>query len=234
MLLKDSDVFQKEDIVLLKLLYTREDHMATASQLAKILNIPHHAPLNSQVGRLGKRIVAKLRIDAPKKKVGEGYNWFNVPFWGIETGEGYYWILRPELKSAMESLYGSYCEIVEGNYVSPEEIRADIANQLHEGARVQVYVNRFERNSLARQKCIEYYGAECFVCGFDFEKAYGEIGEGFIHVHHIVPISEIGVKYEVDYVNHLRPVCPNCHAILHRKNPPFSIDEIKQMFKGRE
>jgi 5-methylcytosine-specific restriction protein A len=63
-------VVREKDLELLKLIYASDDHMATASQLAEILNIEHHAPLNSQVGRLGKRTANKLNIEAPKQKKG--------------------------------------------------------------------------------------------------------------------------------------------------------------------
>ena len=100
---------------------------------------------------------------------------------------------------------------------------------LFEGIKKSVLVNSYERNPVARKKCIEHYGAKCAVpnCGFDFEKVYGDIGKGFIHVHHLTKLSDIGQGYEVDPVKDLRPVCPNCHAMLHQKNPPYAIDEIK-------
>ncbi|MFM6356828.1 MAG: HNH endonuclease, partial [Planktothrix sp.] len=79
------------------------------------------------------------------------------------------------------------------------------------------------------KKCIEYYGTNCYVCGFDFENVFGEIGKDFIHVHHLIPLSEINQEYEVDPIKDLRPVCPNCHAMIHRKNPPFTIEEIKNL-----
>tara|TARA_R110002050_G_scaffold54303_4_gene122942 strand:- start:29513 stop:29710 length:198 start_codon:yes stop_codon:yes gene_type:complete len=60
---------------------------------------------------------------------------------------------------------------------------------------------------------------------------YGEIGKGFIHVHHLTPISEIGKKYQIDPINDLRPVCPNCHSMLHRRNPPISVNELKEIIK---
>ena len=101
------------------------------------------------------------------------------------------------------------------NIVFPET--AGIDEACYEGAVTQVQVNRYERNPEARAKCIAHYGAFCHVCGMDFEKTYGKIGKGFIHVHHIKPISEIGEKYKVDPIKDLIPVCPNCHAMLHQK-----------------
>lgn len=102
-----------------------------------------------------------------------------------------------------------------------------------EGQRTQVFVNRYERDRGARDACIQHYGCSCQVCGFDFEKQYGEIGKGFIHVHHTVPVSEIGEQYTVDPIQDLVPVCPNCHAMLHRRNPPYSVDELRKALQSQ-
>jgi 5-methylcytosine-specific restriction protein A len=67
------------------------------------------------------------------------------------------------------------------------------------------------------------------ICGFDFEARYGEFGKGFIQVHHIVPVSEIGERYVVDPKSDLVPVCPNCHAMIHRRHPPLSIGELREI-----
>lgn len=101
------------------------------------------------------------------------------------------------------------------------------SGDLQEGAKLQVTVNRYERNSAAREQCLRLKEYKCCVCGFDFEKTYGDIGHGFIHVHHVVPISEIGETYVVDPQNDLVPVCPNCHAMLHQRTPPYGVDEMK-------
>lgn len=98
--------------------------------------------------------------------------------------------------------------------------------EIFEGAKKLVTVNSYERNAKARQKCIEHYGSVCSVCDFDFERAYGERGKDFIHVHHLVQLSSIGKAYQVNPVEDLRPVCPNCHAMLHR-DPLFTIDQLK-------
>ncbi|MBI5828635.1 MAG: HNH endonuclease [Chloroflexi bacterium] len=100
-----------------------------------------------------------------------------------------------------------------------------------EGAKKQVTVNAYERNPKARTACIAKYGSKCAVCEFDFEKHYGEIGSGYIHVHHLKPLASVSEKYEVDPIEDLRPVCPNCHAMLHKKEPPYSIEELQVMIR---
>jgi 5-methylcytosine-specific restriction enzyme A len=96
-----------------------------------------------------------------------------------------------------------------------------------EGAVRRIEVNSYERDRTARMECIRYYGHECQVCGFRFLDLYGEIGRNFIHVHHIVSLSSIREQYRVDPVRDLRPVCANCHAMLHTQEPPLSIQDLK-------
>lgn len=104
----------------------------------------------------------------------------------------------------------------------------------YEGAKRQVIVNSYERDHKARLQCIKIHGATCAVCGIDFEKMYGELGKGFIHVHHIIPIHTIGEGYKVNPETDLIPVCPNCHAMLHRglNANARSVDELKSLLKN--
>ena len=108
----------------------------------------------------------------------------------------------------------------------PEEIDDDEAATVSEGARRTIQVNVYERDPNARRKCIAKWGLKCSVCSFDFGERYGEIGEGFIHVHHRKPLNEIGEQYELNPITDLRPVCPNCHAMLHRCSPAMGIDNL--------
>ena len=105
----------------------------------------------------------------------------------------------------------------------------------YEGAIKKIYVNHYERDKDAREKSIKAKGCRCAVCGIDFEKTYGDIGKGFIHVHHIVPISTIGKEYKIDPVKDLVPVCPNCHAMLHRgKNGEvIKVEDLREIVKKK-
>lgn len=111
----------------------------------------------------------------------------------------------------------------------PEEV--DSSKTYMEGATRQVTVNAYERNEKARKRCVEHYGLECSVCGFNFERTYGEIGKGFIHVHHLKPLAEIRKRHKLDPINDLRPICPNCHAMLHQGYPAYTIEELKAIVK---
>ena len=85
---------------------------------------------------------------------------------------------------------------------------------------------------LQEKKCIEHYGAICNACGFKFSDDYGSIGDGIIHVHHIIPIGMSKGIHQVDPVKDLRPVCANCHTIIHSRIPPFTIEEVKIFIEG--
>jgi len=106
---------------------------------------------------------------------------------------------------------------------SPEEA----AGAYSEGAVTRVEVNRYERDRRARSACIAHWGTTCAVCATDFEQTYGAIGRGFIHVHHLRELAKVGASYKVDPVNDLRPVCANCHAMLHRRAPALTIRQLK-------
>ena len=98
---------------------------------------------------------------------------------------------------------------------------------IREGAMVQVLFNTYERDRLAREKCIQKYGRNCYVCGFSFRAVYGKFADGIIHVHHLRPLAQIRKEYVVDPIAHLRPVCPNCHSVLHWRTPAYSIEELR-------
>lgn len=109
----------------------------------------------------------------------------------------------------------------------PEEVVPDVV--FSEGAVVQIRVNQYERDQKARERCIEHHGPQCSVCGFDFARSYGLTLSGFIHVHHLTPLASVGVRYRVDPVADLRPICANCHAVVHRREPPYTIEEVRAM-----
>lgn len=100
-----------------------------------------------------------------------------------------------------------------------------------EGSVQKVLINKYERNSKARQDCLKHYGYNCIVCNFNFEKRYGELAKGIIQVHHLKPLHEIASKYVVDPIKDLRPVCPNCHSVIHSRRPAYEIKELREILK---
>ena len=102
-----------------------------------------------------------------------------------------------------------------------------------EGIRKAVLVNKYERDPRLRAEAINVHGTACLVCGFDFGKTYGEFGEGFCHIHHLNPLGEVRSHHKVNPKTDLIPVCPNCHAMLHRKNPAIKPEELKKLMNKK-
>lgn len=115
-------------------------------------------------------------------------------------------------------------------------VPGEISNQTNvtEGAKQTVVVNKYERNSEARKQCIQHWGVTCQVCGFRFEDFYADHGAEYIHVHYLKPLSEIGEQYELNPINDLRPICPNCHAMIHRSTQALTIDDLKTKLKVKQ
>jgi hypothetical protein len=109
----------------------------------------------------------------------------------------------------------------------PVPLLAEEVPEYFEGTVRRISINAYERDPAARQACIAAKGTCCAVCDFSFADTYGEIGRGYIHVHHLTPLAMIGREYSVDPIEDLVPVCANCHAMLHRQTPPFAVEELR-------
>jgi 5-methylcytosine-specific restriction enzyme A len=206
--------------LMLRLHYHAPARVITASQLARAVGYDHYAVANSQYGWLGRMIGNQLGYNPTEDRVG------TLVTFDYRQGE-WHWLLRPEVAEALESLGW----VEEPNWLLPEEAEFAAKVGLPEGRVIRVTVNAYERNPEARRLCIEYHGRHCCICRFSFEAVYGEPAEGFIHVHHLRPLSEIGHAYVVDPFEDLRPVCPNCHAVLHLRTPAYSIEEVQALLR---
>ena len=130
--------------------------------------------------------------------------------------------------TAVENLAVTWGGRILGLSLSLLPLEHDIAGE-EEGGVVRVEVNRYERSTINRAACIEIHGARCMACGFDFEAAYGSIGTRFIEVHHVEPVSGIAPGTVVDPARDLLPLCSNCHSMIHRRKPPFMVEELRAM-----
>lgn len=117
-----------------------------------------------------------------------------------------------------------------------EKILGDLTSQkiFIEGKCGQVTRNVYERSDEARTICLQHYGRRCCVCNLLFEEEYGDSGVGFIHVHHLNPLHESGGEAHTDPITDLRPVCPNCHAMIHAEGKLMTPDDLRQMYWSRE
>jgi len=208
-------------VQMLRLHYHAPERTITATQMAHAAGYDHYSVANSQYGRLGRLVGDQLEYNPMKMRLG------TLVTFEKRQGE-WHWLMRPQVAQALECLGW-----VEGTAILlPEEIAAT-TTPLLEGAVCRVSVNAYERNPQARRRCVQVHGTTCAICTFSFGVVYGEVADNYIHVHHLRPLSEIGVEYVVDPVADLRPVCANCHAVLHRRIPPYSIEEVRGFLGGR-
>jgi 5-methylcytosine-specific restriction protein A len=226
-ILTSTNLTNEVDLKIFNAFYGFEDFAASSREIGKILGYSGshpHAPINSEIGRYAKRIAQKYDINFQERQ-NKTTKYWDLFFNGFYRGEHFIWKLRGELVAALEE-----SGLVEKRFYA-EEIEVLSAEGFKEGVRKSVVVNSYERNQQAREKCIEHWGYDCQVCGLNFENVYGVIGKHYIHVHHLLPISEIGEEYTIDPINDLIPVCPNCHSMIHKETPPLSIEALKDMLK---
>lgn len=103
-----------------------------------------------------------------------------------------------------------------------------------EGTARKVLTTRYERSPINRALCLAVKGYSCAVCGMNFQDTYGDLGRNFIHVHHAVSVSKMGGDYLVDPLKELFPVCPNCHAMIHRSDPPMAVEELRDLLSSNQ
>lgn len=208
--------------------YASPNRTNYASRLAKLAGIETgHGTVNLEYWRMAERFCDAVNQQPDVRRIGKR-RWWSIWSQGYKTKYGYMWEMLPQVAEAIEILGWS----IDGGFQLPEE--NPLSNGLPtverwEGAVLRITVNRYERDSDARKRCIDYYAPRCVVCGFDFEERYGELAAGFIHVHHLKPLSEIGERYQIDPIRDLRPVCPNCHAVIHIGGLTRTIDEVRDL-----
>ena len=134
--------------------------------------------------------------------------------------------INPEAAAKLEELWSRHLTSIG---LAPQKIANEVITpeRYPEGSVRQISVNAYERDPRVRKACLAHHGCECSLCGFSFSEHFGSIGDGFIHVHHLIPLADMGEDYEVNPITDLIPVCPNCHAMLHRRIPPYTPEELR-------
>lgn len=98
-----------------------------------------------------------------------------------------------------------------------------------EGKKIQFYTTKYERSPQLRERALEIHGYQCSVCNFDFENTYGEIGKGYIEIHHVMPLFSFTEEKTIDPQKDLIPICSNCHRMIHRKrNNIITVEELSR------
>jgi 5-methylcytosine-specific restriction protein A len=196
----------------------KSDHRFLHKELANHLGIPQ-VTLNGEFGKLGHHVYTILGRHPVGQQAASQWCSELVEFkWSVD---GWIWIAQERFIKALEDIF---MDEVETGTIIPETFS--------EGGSAQRKITIFERSQIAREACLKEFGAGCFICQFDFGERYGSRFGGRIHVHHITPVSSRRTKYELDPRQDLRPVCPNCHYVLHLKDPPYTVEEVQVFIRN--
>lgn len=104
--------------------------------------------------------------------------------------------------------------------------------------RLRLHIDRERSQALVRRAKEVRYRQDpllrCDVCGFSFRETYGEIGEGFIEAHHIIPLSRLTVETP-RRIEDLALVCSNCHKMLHHGDGDLlTLDALRRLLRHGE
>lgn len=225
-LLKQANLSEMERLAVAALC----DRLHCAESLAAFLGLKHFIVANGYIGRAGRKIYEASPPDSVVRSWHEeGDAWFSVIATGFRSysDKKFYWDIRPEWKTACVSL-GWNCGIqsLEGDGTPYLPAR-------FEGNEVLRLVTAYERDPKLREECLRLRGYDCAACGINLGDIYGELGEGFIHVHHILPLHQ-SKKRETNPSTDLIPLCPNCHCIIHRGGRMLSVEALKDAIKANK
>lgn len=130
---------------------------------------------------------------------------------------------------ALAKAWATHLAALDGRGPMPEEVGLV---GYREGAIRAIMVNAYERSPAARRVCIAHWGLGCTACGLLMRDKYGPRAAELIHVHHLDPLGLANGERRVDPIRDLRPVCPNCHAVMHLENPPLTIEQVQAMLRN--
>ncbi|WP_353988631.1 HNH endonuclease [Ruicaihuangia caeni] len=106
----------------------------------------------------------------------------------------------------------------------------------HEGGILEHIARTRERDRSLRDRKLAEVRAQgrsiiCEACNFDFRAFYGERGDGYIEVHHVLPLHVSGpTKTSLE---DLALLCANCHRMCHRGPwiTPLAVRELVQQHR---
>lgn len=115
---------------------------------------------------------------------------------------------------------------------SPSDQIEEELQKATEGVIKEVTFFRSKRNRKIRNLCAGRDNYTCQVCGFNFEKTYGERGKGFIEIHHKNPMANFDGEHEIK-LEDLVALCSNCHSMIHYGGTFLDVDILKEMYKAQ-
>lgn len=192
----------------------RDVHYADPTKMSRYVTVAYDVLLDPSTGLLPREALNADPLDLVN--------------WGTQGGG-----IRivPEAANALEVLWEGHVR-TQGLEPLRQGFPDDDELVFPEGTAREITVKAFERSAAAVALCKAMKGTACRVCDVDFGRAYGQIGRGFIHVHHTKPLASRERRRTT--MRDLEPVCPNCHNMLHKRCPPFTIEELKEIMRQQQ
>ena len=98
-----------------------------------------------------------------------------------------------------------------------------------EGAqRLVLHLQRERSRAVVSAKKKQAASLNCEVCGFSFARAYGDLAGDYCEVHHLLPLSAVEEATKTR-MKDLAILCANCHRVVHLRNPPYTLDDVRSM-----
>lgn len=103
-ILQNKGITGELDLKTVLTVFNSPHNRSTATEIAGILGEKNYRVISSGNTSYSRRICAYLKIKPPKNNKG-GNRWWTIPYCGSSKGDGkWFYILRPELKEAIEEL----------------------------------------------------------------------------------------------------------------------------------
>jgi predicted HNH restriction endonuclease len=213
---------------ILRLNYQSPGRSLSRTELSARLGYSKPAASNLSYGGLAKEIALQLGVE----QVGKSRtDWWKVLATREASNEGFAWKLRPQVASALEQL-GLVDKWKDGNSIPDLDISTDIAAGIEGRLILRTHLSRERNAAIVRAKKASADSLQCEVCGFDSLAMYGE---EYCETHHLFAFSEMNASTEVveTSLDDLAIVCANCHRMLHRTNPPRTLDQLRAMIEAQ-
>ena len=94
--------------------------------------------------------------------------------------------------------------------------------------RLVLHLQRERSQTVVRNKKRQAISLDCEICGFSFARAYGHAASDYCQVHHLSPLSEVQNSSRTR-MEDLAILCANCHRVVHSCNPPYTLQQVRDM-----
>jgi 5-methylcytosine-specific restriction endonuclease McrA len=98
-------------------------------------------------------------------------------------------------------------------------------------SRLRIHLSKERDRDLIKKKKQGALNLDCEICGFSFARTYGNGAGEYCEAHHLFLIGDLTEATETK-LSDLAILCANCHRVVHRRYPPYSRDEVRNMLKN--